>query len=68
MEERYYDNSSIAARSKQEQLMKEAEEYRLRRHIIAIKKNKKLEKAALPEKSRRHAFQPHAAHRPAPAQ
>ncbi len=68
MEERLYDNSSIAPRSKQEQLMKEVEEYRLRRHIIAIKKNKKLEKVTTLEKSRRHAFQPHTSHYPAPAQ
>jgi hypothetical protein len=44
MEEQYYDDASIAARSKREQLMKEAEEYRLRRHIDTLQNLDKSEK------------------------
>jgi hypothetical protein len=67
MEEQYYDNTSIAARSKREQLMKEAEEYRLHRHIVTMNKNGKVEKAAMPEHRRGYELPPHAAHRPAPS-
>ena len=44
MEGQYYDDAGIAAASKREQLMKEAEEYRLRRHIDAIQQLDKSEK------------------------
>jgi hypothetical protein len=68
MEEQYYDDISIAARSNREQLMKEAEEYRLHRHIFAMKKNGKTEKAALPETGHYYDVQPYAIHLPAPVQ
>ncbi|OGN89012.1 MAG: hypothetical protein A2Z74_05870 [Chloroflexi bacterium RBG_13_46_9] len=67
MEEQYFDNTGIVARSKREQLMREAEEYRLRRHITAMKKNEKVGKEVTPEKRRGYELQPRAAHNPAPA-
>ncbi len=67
MEEQYYDNTSIAASAKREQLMKEAEEFRLHRHIAAMKKHGKVEKAAIPENRRGYDLSTRAAHRPAPA-
>ena len=67
MEEQYYDNTSIAASAKREQLLKEAEEHRLRRHIATMKKHGKVEKAAIPENRRGYELPPRAAHRPAPA-
>ncbi len=65
MEEQYYDNTSIAASAKREQLMKEAEEFRLRRHIAAMKKPEKAEKGVIPEKRRGYVLLPHGAHRSA---
>lgn len=67
MEEQYYDNTGIAARSKREQLMKEAEEYRLRLHIATMKKNGKVEKATVPENRRGYELPQRAAQRPAQA-
>ena len=68
MEKQYYDDINIAARSKREQLMKEAEEYRLHHHIFAMKKHGKGEKAAVPETDHQYEFPPKAVRRQAPAQ
>ena len=50
----FYDSSSIAAQSKREQFMKEAEEYRLQRHIAALRKLEKGDKKASLEKTRKY--------------
>ncbi len=67
MENRYYDDVSIASQAKREHFMKQAEEYRLHRHIAAMK-NMKAEKVLVPEKRRKYELSPRPAHRPAPAQ
>jgi hypothetical protein len=53
-----YDPSSIAASSKREQFLKEAEEYRLRRHIAAIHKSAKVEKTVIPANQRQYQNSP----------
>jgi len=68
MEEQYYGDASIAARSKREQLMKEAEEYRLHRHIAAMKKLDVGERKPIVESDRKHRILPGAKPHPAPAQ
>ena len=52
-----FDSGSIAANSKREQFLKEAkeaEEYRLRRHIAAIQKSAKVEKMINPVSRRQY--------------
>ena len=49
-----FHTGSIAASSKQEQFLKEAEEYRLRRHIAAIQKSAKVEKVINPVNRRKY--------------
>ena len=49
-----FDSGSIAANSKRDKLLKEAEEYRLRRHIAAIQKSAKVEKMINPVNRRQY--------------
>jgi hypothetical protein len=63
MEDRYYDDISIAANCKREQLMKEAEEYRLRHHITFMK-IAKAEKATMLEKRHKYVIDPQTTQRP----
>ena len=57
-----FDSGSIAASSKREQFLKEAEEYRFRRHIAAIQKSAKVEKAVNPENQRQYQNSPETTH------
>ena len=58
MEGLYYDDFSIAAASKRERLITEAEEYRFRNQIAAIPKAAREAKAVRPENMRRPGFLP----------
>ena len=54
MEGNYYDDVSIAASYKREQLMNEAEEHRLIQHIAAIQKLDKSQKKLSVENHRKY--------------
>jgi hypothetical protein len=66
MQERFYDDAGIAAQSKREQLMKEAEEYRLRRHIAASQEMETSNQKMSPKNNRKHMIPPGATAHPVP--